>query len=156
MALILDGVLALSQGVPQLDGLVSAGRHDLPVVSREGHGEDVLGVVLEPAGGLAGAEVPQPEVLVPGPGQGEVAVGGENHVGHEVGVAVEPLLGHSVLAVLPSQLPDNQRLVTTGGEDHIGVLRVGGDLSHPAIVAPQSPSELQGLGHDNFSRPFLL
>ena len=88
-------------------------------------------MVLEPPGGLAGAEVPQPEVLVPGPGQGEVAVGGENHVGHEVGVAVQSLLGHSVLAVLPSQLPDNQRLVTAAGQDHVRVLRVGGDLGHP-------------------------
>ena len=133
MALILDGVLALSQGVPQLDGLVSAGGHDLPVVHREGHGQDILGVVLEPAGGLAGAEVPQPEVLVPGPGQGEVAVGGENHVGHEVGVAVQSLLGHSVLAVLPRQLPDNQRLVTAAGQDHVRVLGVGGDLGDPPV-----------------------
>ena len=74
--LVLDGVLALSQRVPQLDGLVSAGRHDLPVVSREGHGEDVLGVVLEPAGGLPGAQIPQTEALVPGTRQSEVAIRG--------------------------------------------------------------------------------
>ena len=74
--LVLDGVLALSQGVPQLDGLVSAGGHDLPVVSREGHGEDVLGVVLEPAGGLPGAQIPQTETLVPGAREGEVTIRG--------------------------------------------------------------------------------
>merc|ERR1719150_1850038 len=73
---VLDGVLALSQGVPQLDGLVSAGRHDLPVVSRESHGEDVLGVVLEPAGGLPGAQIPQTETLVPGARQSEMAIRG--------------------------------------------------------------------------------
>ena len=49
MGLFLDGVLALSQGVPQLDGLVPGPRHDLPVVGGEGHGEDLLGVGLEPA-----------------------------------------------------------------------------------------------------------
>ena len=59
VTLVLDGVLALGQGVPQLDGLVPAGGHDLPVVSGEGHGQHVLGVVLEPAGGLAGAQIPQ-------------------------------------------------------------------------------------------------
>ena len=70
---------------------------------------------------------------------------------------MKPLLRDSVVAgLVPVKFPDNERLVPTGGEDHIGVLRVGGDLSHPAIVAPQSPSELQGLGHDNVSRPFLL
>ena len=38
VALIADGVLALGEGVPQLDGLVPAGGHDLPVVGGEGHG----------------------------------------------------------------------------------------------------------------------
>ena len=72
-------------------------------------------------------------------------------------VAMKPLLRDSVVAgLVPVQFPDNERLVTAGREDHIGVLRVGGDLCHPTIVTPQSPSELQGLGHDNFSRPFLL
>ena len=70
---------------------------------------------------------------------------------------MKSLLRNSVVSgLIPVKFPDNERLVTAGREDHIGVLRVGGDLSHPAIVAPQSPSELQGLGHDKFSRPFLL
>ena len=48
MALVLDGVLALGESVPQLDALVAARGHDLPVVRGEGHGHHVLGVVLEP------------------------------------------------------------------------------------------------------------
>ena len=76
VSLVTDGVLALGEGVPQLDGLVSAGGHDLPVVRGEGHGEDVLGVVLEPAGRLAGAQIPQTETLVPGAGEGEMAIRG--------------------------------------------------------------------------------
>ena len=84
MALVLDGVLALGQGVPQLDGLVPRGGDDLPVVGGEGHGQHVFGVVLEPAGGLAGGQVPQPQGLVPGAGQSEVAVRGQNNVGDKV------------------------------------------------------------------------
>ena len=84
VALIADGVLALGEGVPQLDGLVPAGRHDLPVVGGEGHGHDVLGVVLEPAGGLPGAQVPETEVLVPGAGESKVSVRGEDNVGDEM------------------------------------------------------------------------
>lgn len=53
VALILDGVLADSQGVPQLDGLVPGTRHDLAVVSRESHAQDVLGVTHKAAGGGA-------------------------------------------------------------------------------------------------------
>ena len=61
-----------------LDGLVPGSGDDLPVVGREGDGEHILGVVLEPAGGLAGGEVPQPQGLVPGAGQGKVAIRGKN------------------------------------------------------------------------------
>ena len=84
MTLVTDGVLALGKGVPQLDGLVPAGGHDLPVVGGEGHGHDVLGVVLEPAGGLAGAEIPQTEALVPGAREGEVTIRGENNIRDEM------------------------------------------------------------------------
>ena len=73
MGLLLDGVLALGQGVPQLDGLVPAGGHNLPVISGEGDGQHVLGVVLEPAGGLPGAQVPETEVLVPGSRESKVS-----------------------------------------------------------------------------------
>ena len=70
---------------------------------------------------------------------------------------MEPLLRDSVVAgLVPVEFPDNERLVTAGGEDHVGVLGVGGDLSHPPIVAPQSPSELQGLGHGKCLRPFFF
>ena len=55
MAFVLDGVLAHSQGVPQLDGLVAGSRHDLPVVGREGNGEHILGVADKTSGGLTTA-----------------------------------------------------------------------------------------------------
>lgn len=45
----LDGVFADTQGVPQLDGLVPGARHDLAVISREGHAQYVLGVSNEAA-----------------------------------------------------------------------------------------------------------
>lgn len=50
LVLYLDGVLADSQGVPQLDGLVSGSRHDLTVVGRESHAQNILGVSDEAAG----------------------------------------------------------------------------------------------------------
>ena len=72
-----------------------------------------------------------------------------------MGVAVESLLGNSILAVLAGQLPDNEGLVPGAGEDHVGVLGVGGDLGHPAIVAPQGATELQSLGHSLLLLHFL-
>ena len=85
-------------------------------------------MVLEAAGGLAGGEVPEAEGLVPRPGEGEVAVGGEHHVGDEVAVPVQPLLRDAVLGLIPGELPDDERLVPGGREDHLGELGVGGDL----------------------------
>jgi len=37
VTILLDGELALSEGVPQLDGLVPRARHDLTVIGREGN-----------------------------------------------------------------------------------------------------------------------
>ncbi len=85
-------------------------------------------MVLEPPGGPPGGEVPQSEGLVPRPGEGEVAVGGEDDVGDEVPVAVEALLRDAVVGVVAGQLPHDQGLVAGGGQDHVRVLRVGRDL----------------------------
>ena len=60
--------------IQYLDGLVPGSGDNLPVVSREGDGKHILGVVLEPAGGLAAGQVPQPQGLVPGARQGKVTV----------------------------------------------------------------------------------
>ena len=63
-------------------------------------------------------------------------------------MSVKSLLGNSIVSnIVPGQLPDNERLVSAGGQDHVRVLGVGGDLGHPSIVAPQGPAQLQGLGH---------
>lgn len=51
-----DGVFALTERVPQLDGSISRARHDLTVVGREGNAEHVLFVVVELAGRLTSTE----------------------------------------------------------------------------------------------------
>ena len=60
---------------------------------------------------------------------------------------MKSLLGNSILAVLACQLPDDEGFVPGAGEDHVRILGVGGDLGHPAIVAPEGATELQSLGH---------
>lgn len=42
LSLYLNGVLALGQSVPQLDGLVPAARNNLTIISREGNTQDIL------------------------------------------------------------------------------------------------------------------
>ena len=52
-----------------------------------------------------------------------------------------------VSSLVPVEFPDNEGLVSAGGQNHLRVLGVGGDLSHPAIVPPQGAPQLQSLGH---------
>merc|ERR1719178_320551 len=96
----------------QLAGLVPCSGDNLPVVGREGDGKHILGVVLEPAGGLAGGEVPQPQGLVPGARQSKVSVRGKNHVRYEMAVTMQTLLRDAVVSnIIPGELPDDERLV---------------------------------------------
>jgi len=74
VSLILDGVLALSEGVPQLHGLISGSRNDLSVISREGNGEDILGVSNKSSGGGSSVEIPQSEGRVPRSGKSELSI----------------------------------------------------------------------------------
>ena len=47
---------------------------------------------------------------------------------------MKSLLGDTkVTSFVPVQLPDEERLVPGGGQDHVGVLGVGGDLGDPPV-----------------------
>lgn len=78
MTLLGDGVLAVTEGVPELDGLVPRAGNDLAVVGGEGDGEDIVGVADETAGRGAGGELPEAESLVPRRGEGVGAVRGDD------------------------------------------------------------------------------
>lgn len=44
-------------------------------------------------------------------------------VGHDVGVAVEAPLGVTVRGLVAGEVPDDQRLVARGGQEHVGAGR---------------------------------
>lgn len=79
VALVSDGELAVTEGVPELDGAITRTRDDLAVIGGEGHGENVAVVPNEAAGGVAGGEFPEAKGLVPGCGQSVGTIGG-NHL----------------------------------------------------------------------------
>ena len=90
MAILLDVVLALAKGVPELDRLVARARDDLPVVGAEADRQDIGLVADEATGGEAGVKIPKTEGVVPGRGESELAVGGDDDVRDEVVVAERP------------------------------------------------------------------
>jgi hypothetical protein len=65
VALVGNGVLAVTEGVPELDGSVARTGNDLAVVGGEADGEDVVGVTDESSSGGTGSKLPETQSLVP-------------------------------------------------------------------------------------------
>lgn len=78
MALVGDGVFAVTESVPQLDSSVTRARDNLSVVGGEGYRENIVGVADESSGGSASGQLPQTESLVPRSGQSVGAIRGDN------------------------------------------------------------------------------
>lgn len=89
MALVGDGVLAVTEGVPQLDCPVARTRDDLAVVGGERDGQNVVGVADETAGGGAGGKLPEAESLVPRGREGVRAIG-RDHL-HRISISIRCL-----------------------------------------------------------------
>jgi len=145
-----DSVLALSEGVPELDGLVTGSGHDLTIVDAEGNGQDILGVTHESAGRTAGVDLPKAEGSIPGSREGELTVRRDHDVGDEVRVAAEGALGITVGIVITrgmGKAPDEDGFVAGSGEDEVGVLGCGGDRGDPIGMATEGTSETESFGH---------
>jgi hypothetical protein len=107
-----NGVLALAEGVPKLDGAIARTRDNLTVVNGESDGEDILGVAQEAAGGSTGVDVPKTEGAIPRAGKAELAIGGDNDILNGVAVTEAASLGETVVTFFTGQSPDNEGLVT--------------------------------------------
>lgn len=141
----LVGELALTNGVPQLDGSVSASRHNLTVVRREGHGQNVTGVAYKSLHGSTVSQVPQTESLIPRGRDGKSTVLGDGNVLDNVRVSTQSPLGHSVGSLIPGQVPDNDAVVSGSGKQNVRVGSGGGQRGDPTVVALEGASQ-----HENF------
>jgi len=65
VSLILNGVLALSEGIPEFDSLVSRSRNDLSVISGESNAQNILSVSNESSSSEARVEIPESKGSVP-------------------------------------------------------------------------------------------
>ena len=162
VAILLDIVLALAKGVPELNRPVARAGDNLPVVSAEADRKDVGRVADEAARRETSVKVPEAEGVVPRGGERELAVGGDDDVRDEVVVAVEDAFGVAVRVLVARQLPDDNRLVcptsqlqyfhiyptlyrvrtARARQDNIRRLRRGRDASNPTSVAGERADEL--------------
>ena len=143
VAIFLDGVLALTESVPQVDSSVARTRHNLTVIGGEGNGEDILGVTNEAASGGTTVQVPETESTVARTGEGELTIGRDGDILDEVGVTSQTSLGDAglVLIIFLAEGPHDEGFVARSGQDHVGGFHGGSDGSDPSAVSLQLPAE---------------
>jgi hypothetical protein len=98
-----DVILALTQGVPELDGLVTRTRDNLTVISREADRQNIVGVTDETTGGGTVVQVPETKSLIPRSGQSELTVRRNSEIFNEVGVTNKRLTGDTVVQFISIQ-----------------------------------------------------
>lgn len=96
-----DGVFAMGQGVPKLDGLITRTRNDLTVIGGESHREHIFGMRDELTSAQASkikvlkigkflrVQVPQTKSLVPGARKSILTVGRHDDIRDEVTMTME-------------------------------------------------------------------
>jgi len=113
VSVLFNGVLALSQSVPQLDGLVSGSRDDLSVVSRESNAQDILAVSNKSSGGGSVVEIPQSQGSIPRSRESELAIEGDDEILNKVSMSLQALSWDTiVLFAFSGDVPDQQSLVS--------------------------------------------
>jgi hypothetical protein len=135
------GELAVTNGVPDLDGSVTASRDDLSVVWGERDRQNVTGVANESLEGGAVGKVPKTKGLVPRSRDGESTVLGDGDVLDNVRVALKSSLWDAVSLVVSGQVPDDDALVTGTGQKNVWVRSGGGKGGDPAVVTLKGSSK---------------
>jgi len=77
---LVNGILALSQSVPQLNRLVARTAHNLTVIGRESNRQNIISVALKTTSSLANIQVPQAKSLVPRARESIVTILRENNI----------------------------------------------------------------------------
>jgi len=155
---LVNGVLAETLGVPDLNLVIKTTGQDLSIVVGDGDGEDVLLVADELLNGFAGLHVPETDGTIPGGGDNEAGVAGQANLGNEVGVTRVHLLGFSPLSVLIIVLllvkfPLDEGTVTGAGDKELlAGLLTDGEGGDPATVGLKETFVFESVG--NFSNHF--
>lgn len=141
-----EGVLALTQSVPDLDGTIAGTRDNLTVICRECNGQNILGVVSETQGGLTFFKVPEAEGTIPGTGKDKetlVVISGQSDIRDEVVVADQTLGWDTVatFSLINIDLPDDDGTITGSGDDVVRELLVGCDCSNSTLVTLEFTAE---------------
>lgn len=153
VSVFLNSELALSNGVPDLESLVSSSRGNLSVVWGHVDGKDISGVADKSLGGLSLLQVPESKSSVPGSRKSVSSFSGEADLLDEVGVSLKDLSWLSPFLVLVGlvlffNVPDHERFVSGSRDQELLGLSVNFVLSdlhggNPSTVSLKVSSVLK-------------
>jgi hypothetical protein len=112
VGVLLDGVLALTQSVPELDGAVTSSRHDLTVIRAECNRQDIFGMSNESTSALATIDVPKTKGTIPRARKSKLTIRRDDDIADEVVVASEGLASIAVVALFLGKAPYNDGFVS--------------------------------------------
>lgn len=129
VSVFLNGELALTNSVPDLESLVSSSRGNLSVVWREVDGKNVSSVADKSLGGFSLLQVPKSESSVPGGRESVSSFSGKADFFNKVRVSLEDLSWLSPFLVLIGlilffNVPDHQRFVSRSRDQELFGLSV--------------------------------
>lgn len=102
-----------TNGVPNLDGLVTRSRNNLSQVLGDGNRQHISSVAHESLGTFTRFQIPQSQGLIPRSRQSVSTVSRDGDILNNVRVASERFLWHTVLVVFTTgQFPGDQSLVS--------------------------------------------
>jgi hypothetical protein len=153
---LVNGELADTVDVPNLEVLIDGTGGNLSIVWGEGNREDIFGVTNKSLSGLSGLKVPESDGSIPGGGKAESAILGDIDIGDEVGMSGKDLSGFTKLFVLITlgslgEVPKHESAISGSGKKEFSVLVLGdllfSDLhaSNPSIVSFEVTSVLESV-----------
>jgi len=139
VAVFSHGVLAFTQSVPQVDGLVTRTGDNLSVVSGKGNTQHIVGVVDESLGGGTRSKLPQSEGSVPRSRQSELSIGRDGDILDKVAVSGQTSSGIAIsFFIIGCDFPMDDRFITRSRQNHVWGLAGSSDSGNPTTMALQN------------------
>jgi len=133
------GVLASTQSVPQVDGLVTGSGDNLSVVSGESNTQNIVGVVDKSLGSGARSELPQSQGAIPRSREGELTIRRDGNILDEVAVSGQASSGVTISGlIIGGDLPMDDGLITRGRQNHVWGFAGGSDGCDPTAMTLQN------------------
>lgn len=157
VTLLVEGELALTEGVPELDAAIATARHDQTVIGGEADGEDILAVTNESLLASTSGQVPKTDGVIPRSRESILTIEGKADILDNVRMTMEGLEGSTVgqnegrifNGFTSTELPHHAGLITGRSDNSVGIDRRRGDGGDPSVVT------LKATAKTNLSRHVL-